>query len=197
MRPNSAEAAAESLLRRGFSARTVIVFSIRTRPIVYSNSPPSLTLLEAVRREIRARHLSIRTEQQYVYSPCLSRLVFPCVCCSHRVLVGYCPPDRTRHPQPRAPFACLIGSAAHSPPPRKRRNPVGRSQRGASRRHRKAGSQATGRLGWTNDGTKRRTEPHKAVAPSILLLQPAHRRAPPRPAPARPAAGNLRQTGAR
>jgi integron integrase len=34
---------------------------------VDANPPPSLTLLEAVRREIRARHLSIRTEQQYVY----------------------------------------------------------------------------------------------------------------------------------
>jgi integron integrase len=32
-----------------------------------SDPPPGLTLLEAVRREIRARHLSIRTEQQYVY----------------------------------------------------------------------------------------------------------------------------------
>jgi len=30
-------------------------------------SPQKLTLLEAVRREIRARHLSLRTEQQYVY----------------------------------------------------------------------------------------------------------------------------------
>lgn len=29
--------------------------------------PPRLTLIDAVRREIRARHLSIRTEQQYVY----------------------------------------------------------------------------------------------------------------------------------
>jgi hypothetical protein len=29
--------------------------------------PPRLTLLEVVRREIRARHLSLRTEQQYVY----------------------------------------------------------------------------------------------------------------------------------
>jgi hypothetical protein len=28
---------------------------------------PPLTLLDAVRREIRARHFSIRTEQQYVY----------------------------------------------------------------------------------------------------------------------------------
>jgi integrase len=28
---------------------------------------PRVTLLEAVRREIRSRHLSIRTEQQYVY----------------------------------------------------------------------------------------------------------------------------------
>jgi len=30
-------------------------------------APPPLTLLEAMRREIRARHLSLRTEQQYVY----------------------------------------------------------------------------------------------------------------------------------
>jgi hypothetical protein len=29
-------------------------------------APPTLTLLDAVRREIRSRHLSIRTEQQYV-----------------------------------------------------------------------------------------------------------------------------------
>jgi integron integrase len=34
---------------------------------VDSASPSGLTLLEAVRREIRARHFSIRTEQQYVY----------------------------------------------------------------------------------------------------------------------------------
>ncbi len=32
-----------------------------------SASPSGLTLLEALRREIRTRHLSIRTEQQYVY----------------------------------------------------------------------------------------------------------------------------------
>jgi len=30
-------------------------------------APPPLTLLETVRREIRARHLSLRTERQYVY----------------------------------------------------------------------------------------------------------------------------------
>ena len=32
-----------------------------------TSSSPTLTLLDAVRREIRTRHLSIRTEQQYVY----------------------------------------------------------------------------------------------------------------------------------
>jgi len=67
VRPNSAKAAAKSLLRRGFSGCAVTVFIIHMRPIVDANPPSSLTLLEAVRRAIRARNLSIRTEQQYVY----------------------------------------------------------------------------------------------------------------------------------
>lgn len=51
---------------RGFAVPTVGFGCSGVRPNV-EESPPKPSLLDAVRREIRARYMSIRTEQQYVY----------------------------------------------------------------------------------------------------------------------------------
>lgn len=47
--------------------RGLLIYSVFNCALAWTPTGPGLTLLEAVRREIRARHLSIRTEQQYVY----------------------------------------------------------------------------------------------------------------------------------